>query len=140
PSIKEMAVVSADHHLNKLLLTYCEEALGRRRNRRGAFRTSVENAIVPLLPHGMAHLEAIARQLGVSQRTLARRLAMEKLNFSTVLEDLKIDLAHRYLAENDLSISQIAWLLGYQEVSSFTHAFKRWSGKTPRQVRSRKRS
>jgi AraC-like DNA-binding protein len=133
-----MAVVSADHHLNKLLLTYCEEALSRRRTRRGAFRTSVENAIVPLLPHGMAHLEAIARQLGVSQRTLARRLAMEKLNFSTVLENLKIDLAHRYLAENDLSISQIAWLLGYQEVSSFTHAFKRWSGKTPRQVRSRK--
>jgi AraC-like DNA-binding protein len=138
PSVKDMAVVSADHHLNKLLLTYCEEALSRRRTRRGAFRTSVENAIVPLLPHGMAHLEAIARQLGVSQRTLARRLAMEKLNFSTVLENLKIDLARRYLAENDLSISQIAWLLGYQEVSSFTHAFKRWSGKTPRQVRSRK--
>ena len=136
-TIKNAPIVSADHHLNKLLLTYCEEALSRRRTRRGAFRTSVENAIVPLLPHGMAHLDTIASQLGVSQRTLARRLAVEGLTFSTVLGNLKIDLAQHYLADDDLSISQIAWLLGYQEVSSFTHAFKRWSGKTPRQVRSR---
>ena len=83
-------------------------------------------------------LEAVARELGVSQRTLARRLAVERLNFSVVLESLKIDLAQRYLADSDLSISQIAWLLGYQEVSSFTHAFKRWSGKTPRQARFQK--
>jgi len=140
PTIKDMPVVSADHHLNKLLITYCEEALGRRRTRRDAFRVNVENAIVPLLPHGMAHLEAVARGLGVSQRTLARRLAVERLNFSAVLENLKIDLAKRYLADSDLSISQIAWLLGYQEVSSFTHAFKRWSGKTPRQARFQKKS
>ena len=140
PTIKDMPVISADHHLNKLLITYCEEALSRRRFRRGAFRASVENAIVPLLPHGNAHLDAVASRLGVSQRTLARRLAVERLNFSTVLENLKIDLARRYLADSDLSISQIAWLLGYQEVSSFTHAFKRWSGKTPRQARFQKKS
>ena len=54
-----------------------------------------------------------------------------------ILENLKIDLAKRYLADEDLSISQIAWLLGYQEVSSLTHAFKRWTGKTPQQERSR---
>jgi AraC-like DNA-binding protein len=55
-----------------------------------------------------------------------------------VLEKLKIDLADRYLADQALSISQVAWLLGYQEVSSFTHAFKRWTRKTPRQARSQK--
>ena len=77
------------------------------------------------------------RQLGLSQRTLARRLASENLSFSDVLENLKVDLGWRYLAENDLSISQVAWLLGYQEVSSLTHAFKRWTGKTPRQARLR---
>jgi AraC-like DNA-binding protein len=46
-----------------------------------------------------------------------------------------LDLANRYLLDKNLSISQIAWLLGYQEVSGFSHAFKRWSGKTPRAVR-----
>jgi AraC-like DNA-binding protein len=135
---KDIPVVSADHHLNKLLIAYCEDALRRRPARRGAFRSSVENAIVPLLPHGKARVDEIARRLGVSQRTLARRLSMERMSFSTVLEGLKIDLADRYLADEGLSISQVAWLLGYQEVSSFTHAFKRWTSKTPRQARSQK--
>jgi AraC-like DNA-binding protein len=50
---------------------------------------------------------------------------------------LRSDLAKRYLADKDLSISEIAWLLGYQEVSAFTHACRRWTGQTPRAVRSR---
>jgi AraC-like DNA-binding protein len=135
PAIKNTPVVSADNYLNKLLITYCEEALARRPTRRGSFRSSIENAIVPLLPHGDAKLATVAGRLGLSQRTLARRLAAESVNFSDVQENLKVDLAWRYLADNDLSISQIAWLLGYQEVSSLTHAFKRWTGKTPRRAR-----
>lgn len=138
PVIKNMPVVSADSYLNKLLIAYCEEALDRRPIRqRHSFRSSVENAVVPLLPHGDAKLSAIASQLGVSQRTFARRLAVEGLKFSDVLDGLKVDLARRYLADNDLSISQVAWLLGYQEVSSLTHAFKRWTGMTPREARLR---
>jgi AraC-like DNA-binding protein len=72
----------------------------------------------------------------MSKRTLARRLAGERLTFSVVMERLRFDLARRYLADDNLSVSQIAWLLGYQEASSFTHAFKRWSGKPPRQTRA----
>jgi AraC-like DNA-binding protein len=49
---------------------------------------------------------------------------------------LRIDLAKRHLADKSLSISEIAWLLGYHEVSAFTHAFKRWTGKSPREIRS----
>jgi AraC-like DNA-binding protein len=52
-----------------------------------------------------------------------------------ILHDLKYDLARTYLRETSSSISSSAWLLGYEEVSSFTHAFKRWSGKTPKQAR-----
>ncbi len=137
-AVKDMAIVSADHHLNKLLITYCEEALARQPSKRSSFRASVENAIVPLLPHGKATLDAIASHLGLSQRTLARRLALERLTFSAVVDDLKRNLADRYLADDGLSISQVAWLLGYQEVSSLTHAFKRWTGKTPRQARARR--
>ena len=134
----DIPIISADHHLNKLLVAYCEEALHRRPANRSTFRSDVENAIVPLLPHGKAKLDKIAQALGVSQRSLARRLAAEKLTFSRVLESLKMDLADRYLADEDLSISQVAWLLGYQEVSSFTHAFKRWTGRAPREMRFRR--
>ena len=67
--------------------------------------------------------------------TAARRLALEGVTFSEVLEALRADLARQYLDDQALSISRIAWLLGYQEVSAFTHAFKRWTGKTPRETR-----
>ena len=76
----------------------------------------------------------------MSQRTLARRLASEGATFSGVVENLRSTLAERYLKNQSLSISQIAWLLGYQEVSAFTHAFKRWTGRTPRVARSEQKS
>ena len=75
-------------------------------------------------------------RLGLSQRTFARRLSLEGHTFSEVLEKLRSDLAERYLTDESLSISKIAWLLGYQEVSAFTHAFKRWTGRTPREARA----
>ena len=133
--ILQMPVVGADSYLNDLLTRYCDEALTHRGdNRVTTLRHEVENAIAPLLPHGKASAAEIARRLGLSQRTLARRLAGEGLSFSRILHELKLDLAMRYLREG-LSVSHIAWLLGYHEVSAFTHAFKRWTGKSPRQLR-----
>lgn len=132
---RNLSVVNADPYLNKLLVQYCEEALTDRPKRRAAFRTRVENCVVPLLPHGEAHAGEVARQLGVSRRTLVRRLSAEGLTFSILLKDLRFGLAERYLADEDLSVSKIAWLLGFGDVSSFAHAFKRWAGRTPRQAR-----
>lgn len=136
-AVRHMPVISADPHLNELLTTYCEEALSRRRTSCGMLQSRVENVIVPLLPHGEARVDQVARKLGMSQRTLARRLSLEGLTFAGVLDSLRSDLATRYLSDADLSISQVAWLLGYREVSAFTHAFKRRTGMTPREVRSR---
>jgi AraC-like DNA-binding protein len=135
--VKDAAVPGADPYLNELLVSTCEEALSRRPMKRGPFRAAVENAIVPLLPHGHARASEVSRRLGMSQRTTARRLSMEGVTFSDVLTRLRDDLARQYLADRDLSISHIAWLLGYQEVSAFTHAFKRWTGKTPSEARGR---
>jgi AraC-like DNA-binding protein len=136
-TVKTMPVVSADPYLSKLLISYSDEALSRRPASRSSFRSSVENTIVPLLPHGKGRAGEIAPRLGLSQRTFARRLSLEGHTFSEVLEKLRSDLAERYLTDESLSISKIAWLLGYQEVSAFTHAFKRWTGTTPREARSR---
>jgi AraC-like DNA-binding protein len=131
----QLPIITADPYLNTMLVKYCDQAIAARSALHATFRTSVENAIAPVLPHSKVRLDEIARKLGVSQRTLARRLALEGVTFSEVLERLRADLAARYLKERDLSISQIAWLLGYQEVSAFTHAFKRWTGRTPRAAR-----
>jgi AraC-like DNA-binding protein len=131
-----MPVVSADPYLSKFLITHFEEVLSDRPKTRGSFQSSVENIIVPILPHGTVRVSEIASRLGMSQRSLARRLSLEGQTFSDVLEGIRSNLAERYLTEEDLSISQIAWLLGYKEVSALTHAFKRWTGTTPREARS----
>jgi len=136
-AVRDMPVVSADPYLNELLVAYCEEALAKHRPGGGVTPSDVENAIASLLPHGMARVDEVARKLGMSRRTLARRLASEGSTFSDVLNRLRVDLAKRHIADPALSISQIAWLLGYREISAFTHAFKRWTGKTPREMRAR---
>ena len=134
-SIDQMAVVSADPYLNELLIRYFEQAIANRSGKRSLFGSDVENAIAVLLPHGQARAEEIAHKLGVSRRTLTRRLSLEGLTFAGVLQRLKFDLAKRHLDDETLSISEIAWLLGYQDVSAFTHAFKRWTGRAPRAMR-----
>jgi AraC-like DNA-binding protein len=134
-SAKDMAVVSADSYLHELLIKYCDEALASRTTGCSSFGVSVENAIATLLPHGKARAGEVARKLGLSQRTLARRLSAEGLTFAGVLQSLRSDLAKRYLTDETLPISNIAWLLGYQDVSAFTHAYKRWTGTTPRVAR-----
>jgi len=131
-----IASVNADPYLNSLLVRYCEEALSNRRAHSSAWRLKVENAIVPLLPHGQAKMEEIAKRLGVSRRTLARLLASEGCTFARILDALRLDLAKSYLREQNLRNSEVAWLLGFGELSAFSHACKRWTGKTPKQLQS----
>jgi AraC-like DNA-binding protein len=135
--IKQLRLVGADPYLNEMLLDHCKQALAYRRARADPLRITIENAISPLLPHGKARLDAVAQTLGVSKRTLARRLSAEGLRFSEILDQLRSDLATRYLAQSDLSISQIAWLLGYQGVSAFSSGCKRWTGTNPRKMRDK---
>jgi len=136
----KLPVVNADSYLNRLLTEQCEEALARRRARSGVTQADVENAVSSLLPHGPTRIENVAQRLGVTSRTLRRKLAAEGVTFAGILENLRFALAKHYLAEPDLSISRIAWLLGYTEVSAFSHAFRRWTGRAPRAVRSRRQS
>ena len=133
---RELPLIDADNRLNDLLLKYCEAALADRRGEESQLRTKVENAISSVFPHGRVLLGDVARSLGMSERTLARKLADEGLNFTEILQQLRRDLAVRYLDDRKLHVSKIAWLLGFREVSAFTNAFKRWTGKTPREMRT----
>ncbi|WGD56080.1 AraC family transcriptional regulator [Bradyrhizobium sp. CB1650] len=131
----DWGLVHADARLNKILRKVCEESLSSRRSNTSALRVQVENMIAPLLPHGQARVNVIAKELGMSPRTLTRRLAEEDLTFNEILQQLKASLAVRYLSEDGMPISRIAWLLGFEEASSFTHACRRWTGKSPRELR-----
>ena len=130
----ELPVTNADPYLNRVLVEACEAALSRLRRTTGSFASRVENAVAPLLPHGKARASYIAAEFGMSERTFARRLAEEGRTFSQLLDRLRLDLAHRYLVDEELAISKVAWLLGYKEVGAFSHAFRRWTGKSPSEV------
>ncbi|WP_336491813.1 AraC family transcriptional regulator [Methylobacterium nigriterrae] len=131
-------LTGADPYLHGLLLGYCEEALAHRGRPTESVRTRVENAVAPLLPHGRPRIADVAQGLGSSQRTLSRRLAEDGLTFERVLEEMRRDLALRYLRDARIPVSRIAWLLGFQEVGAFTHAFRRWTGRTPTEARARR--
>lgn len=134
--VASLPIVGADTHLNNLLRQYADEARADQPRARGSVRVDVERVIPQLLPHGNAKTLEVARQFGVSRRTLSRSLFAEGIKFAEILEEQRAALARRYLRDRELPVSQIAWLLGYREISSFTKAFKRWTGMKPTEFRS----
>jgi AraC-like DNA-binding protein len=133
-TLLDLPVIGDDPYLNELMVKLCEEAIATRVSNVSPFRTLVENTIAPLLPHGEASVSNVARQIGVSERTFARRLASEGMSFAGILDGLRREMAINYL-QGGLQASQIAWLLGFHQISSFTHACRRWTGKTPSELR-----
>ena len=103
-------------------------------------RSLVEDQLIGLLPSGRARAAVVAEQLGMSERSFRRRLVQESTNFGEVLDRLRNRLALRYLEEEQVSLKQIAWLLGYSELGAFNHAFKRWTGTSPGQMRKQRAS
>jgi len=73
----------------------------------------------------------------MSERSLQRRLAEESVRFEALTDDVRREMAARYLADRKVAIAEIAYLLGYSEPSAFHRAFKRWTGSTPAEARQR---
>ena len=133
-----LPLITEDRHLLEALQPICDEAAKQRNTAEGTLRASVENEVQRLLHHGSAQRETVAKKLAMSTRTLARRLADENTTYEEVVDHLRRSLALQYVREPSLSISQIAWLLGYEGSSSFNHAFLRWTGRSPSAARNEK--
>ena len=93
--------------------------------------------IIRRLPDGEPRRTEIAGALGMSGRTLQRRLAAEGISFQRLLDDTRRELAQHYLGRSDLSLTDACYLLGFGDHSSFVRAFKRWFGVSPRRYRTR---
>ena len=87
------------------------------------------------LAHGNPNAQHVATELGMSLRTLGRKLAEEGTTFKDVLDDLRKRLALQYVAGRDLALSDVALLLGFSETAAFHRAFRRWTGQTPLEYR-----
>lgn len=87
------------------------------------------------LPSGRVTENKLARALNMSTRTLHRKLREENETFRSLLEQVRTDLAGRYIRNRKYTITEIAFLLGYTDISAFSRAFKGWFGHSPTQAR-----
>lgn len=98
-------------------------------------RGRVEALLMPILHTGEISMDAIATTIGVSRQTLYRDLKAENVTFEQVLDELRNKLALEYLRAKKVSVNETAYLVGFSDPASFSRAFKRWTGKSPRDYR-----
>lgn len=101
-------------------------------------QTRVRKVIARLCRDSDPTLDTVADQLNLSPRTLQRRLSAQGIRFQQLLDSTRLLLAEEYLRDSRLQLTEIAQLLGYSEQSAFNHAFRRWTGQTPRQFRHKR--
>lgn len=132
----ERKVHAADQRLLGILQRHADETL-KMLPTDGDLPASLRQIIAPRLHEGQPSIERAAEELGMSVRTLQRRLRESSVNYSQVIEETRFRLAREYLNKPELAVSEIAYLLGYSELSAFNHAFRRWAGAAPLDYRRR---
>lgn len=126
----DRAVSADDGGLSELLEQHAKMLLDKLPEGTTAV-AQVQEAIRKQLRGGDPNLDNVARALGMSSRTLQRRLKDEGLSYATVLDETRANVARSYLDQPEFSLAEVGYLLGFADQSSFTRAFKRWTGSTP---------
>ena len=93
--------------------------------------SQVREKLIDQLSSGHATQESVARSLNISTRALQRRLREEDTSYKRLLDEVRRDLAAEYLSQPDMPIKEVAFMLGFSEISNFSRAFKRWTGQSP---------
>ena len=104
-----------------------------------SYAARVRSALMELLPSGECAIEDVAAKLGYSKRSLQRKLQEENTNFQKQLNHTRELLAKYYVGSTDMRTEDIAYLLGYQDTSSFLRAFAVWTGQTVSEYRNANR-
>ena len=131
-----LPIVKADPGLGAVLDRHAEGLIAKY-PRNDTLVERVRTMIKDELRGGNASLERIADSLSMSGRTLQRKLREHGTSHQELLDQMRRDLAMRYLQEPEMAICEVAYLLGFSESSALHRAFKRWTGKTPSQFRGK---
>lgn len=99
-------------------------------------RARVESFLMPILHTGCANMRKVADKVGVSSKTLSRRLRAEGVTFEQVLDELRHRLALDYLSGKKATVHETAYLVGFSDPATFSRAFKRWTGTSPGSMRT----
>ena len=96
----------------------------------------VKQTLLETLPSGLYTIDNIAGKLSMSKRTLQRQLKTENICYQEILDTTRLDLSNHYLSATDISVKEIAYLIGYLDTNAFQRAYKKWTGITPYQFRN----
>jgi AraC-like DNA-binding protein len=132
-SVLELPIVTADRRLFKALQPFLEAQ--KEKYESDSLLLDVSQAIAAGLERNRSGLVHIADTLGVSVRTLQRRLSEHSLEFGELVEDVRRALALEYVGKGAYRLTDVALMLGYNEPSSFSRAFRRWTGCSPQNYR-----
>ena len=111
------------------------EALLRELEASKSARGRVESLLMPVLHTGDVAMETIAQRMGISRQTLFRRLKAEGVTFEKILDELRHRLALHYLSGKKASVNETGYLVGFSDPAAFSRAFKRWTGRSPSELR-----
>lgn len=100
----------------------------------------IRSVVLTMLPTGKCTADRIAELFSINRRTLFRRLISYGTTFETMLDEMRYEIATRNLAETNMSVRQLAGMLGYRGSRTFIRAFRRWSGAAPTEWRMRNRT
>jgi AraC-like DNA-binding protein len=126
----EQLIPAADQRLCRTLKKYFEQISHDSAQEKGLV-ASVRKTVTELMSDGNPKLAQVAKKLAMGPRTLQRRLKEYEVDFKKLVEETRYRLAVSYLRDSRNTLMEIAFLLGYSEVSAFNRAFKRWTGSTP---------
>ncbi len=126
----ERQIPAADQRLYRIMERYLEEVLAEIPQEDGVL-AAVRRAVAESMREGDPNLARVAKKMAMSPRTLQRQLKEQGMEFKKLVDDTRQRFAVSYLRNRRNTITEIAFLLGYSEVSAFNRAFKRWTGSTP---------
>jgi AraC-like DNA-binding protein len=132
----DLPIVTADPGLSRILTRHADELL-QELGPADHFNQRVRSLIVELLPGQDATLKRIAQRMAMSERTLRRKLQENGTSLHALRDEVRVALAVRYLADSRLTFEQIAHQLGFADARAFRRAYKRWTGRSPRDDRAR---
>ena len=130
----DRSVAGADRRLLPVIERHLDELLAKP-DSGSTWLDEVRAAIAASVCDGHPKIGTIARRFAMSVRTFQRRLDEHRVAFKDLVEDVRRELSLRYVADGRTSLTDVAFLVGYSELSAFGRAFRRWTGSTPTSMR-----
>lgn len=136
--IMSLPIIEADPKLFTMLRNHAQSLLPEI-NPEAEISARVSQVFSKSLAGGPPSIEVVSKQIGVSSRSLQRKLKEEGTSYHKLVEQVQRALSERYLKSSEITICEISYLLGFSQQSAFQRAFKRWNGMTPKEFQRENR-